>query len=298
MTNDPFANKSSSPLRARDEASANSRATFDKGRTHEMMLDQVSRLAAACVAACIVLALTAPVRAEEIGRIPVLEVGTAAGLAKIPFAARGTNDDFNSSMGGIFGVDARLRIDAKIALVYGDGIYNVVQSGFAYSAHGGVVLATGLGGRDSWSLMRLDAQSQTRDKVVTDTTILLDRKLPVVYGLAIGVGALGTRKATIDGVGTLPPSTKPARTVPVVEAGFALISGQLELFAAPTFDLGNAQAGGRWAFQLAMPIGSVPLYWRMMGQHFFGSDQAAPVRFVLAFSVGVGTPLGVSASDN
>jgi hypothetical protein len=56
-----------------------------------------------------------------------------------------------------------------------------------------------------------------------------------------------------------------------------------ELSARTMLDVSDGQAGARWTFHFAFPIGSVPLYFRFAGDHFFGSPAGLPLRTVFTF---------------
>ena len=84
-----------------------------------------------------------------------------------------------------FGPELHVNLDARVALVYGGGLWNAVDSEVEFLARGGVVLARGLGGRSAWNLFRPLSQQTTSTEVITETEWYLHRKVPVFYGLML-----------------------------------------------------------------------------------------------------------------
>lgn len=272
---------------------------------------RVSASGVALSAALFLLVVCSPrgARAEE-GNLPVFEFGVMSGLTMVPFTYTieskflAPYERSESKLGLPLGPRAALHLDVGNVVLSGGGSFNVLPAGGLASSLsfevGGSAL---LGGRTTVPLRQIIA-SETRvthsgGYKVTETTntyaIYGERQLPLVYGLHLGLRAIGMRETVLPQQGTRPEYRKAAKTLVVPELGFGVVSGQFEALLAGAYAVGGAW-GARWVVQGAPGlIGSWPLSVRLEGQHFFGSASDLTVGHILLFGVVVGTSVGVSS---
>jgi hypothetical protein len=228
------------------------------------------------------------------GRIPWVQIGPSFAMAHVPFTViqqefDGSTHPANESTDFIgLGLEAKLRIDLDVLLVYGDGLYNFLPSGLGWDARGGVII----GARTTSQLTEF-VGSSTSGNVETDTyRVHLNKEMPVIIGLVVGANVYNLRENVLPAEGLTGEGRNPSTNLASIEAGFGMVGGQFEIFVAPAYEFINGQLAGRWSLQYAYPIGRIPLYLRLGGDHFFGSG--TPVNYIIGTSIGIGSSLGVS----
>lgn len=229
------------------------------------------------------------------GHFPLLRAGVIAGFSSVPIP---TDDpDYpQTKFGGVVGADLHAHIDARIFLLNFEGVFNALSSDLWWGARGQLVLGAGLGGRSYVNVIKSMSQTQSGSTVTTTTEWYTHKKLPMFYGLHVGANILGLRESTSPDYASV-QSRRDAATLPTVDAGFTLMSPQLEVMIAPCLDLNTSAKGLRWAYGMAFPLGNKPFFFRFTGDHFFGSDpmdgSGRRLGFSLLVSLGLGTSMGI-----
>jgi hypothetical protein len=236
---------------------------------------------------------------EPAGHIPLLQLGASFATQKINFTEIQT--EFDGSTHPIsdsapfiaFGVEGKLRFDLRPApaLIYADGFYNFLSDGIGWIGRGGVLV----GSRGTTKLTEFVSESTSGDVTTTTVAVHNNKEIPQIIGAIGGVNLYGMRETVNPADGLRGEGRNPAALLTSIEAGFGLVGGQGEIFIAPAYELTVGQLAGRWSFQYAWPLGRFPLYLRVGGDHFFGSD--SPVTFIIGASIGIGSGLGVSTAD-
>jgi len=195
---------------------------------------------------------------QEMGHFPWLSFAVAGGLVS------------HGGLGGAVGAELRLRHDTSPALLYADVVGNALGDPFVL-ADAGLVFAKHLGGR---STMKLAEQADQGDYTITTTYNY--KNLPLVYGVTAGASVF----ALDDG------------PLASGQAGFALVSPQIELGLEPALDVNDGAPGLHWDFVYGLPIGHHIFFFPGRGDHFFGSS--ARMSTVLLFTIGATTGTGVA----
>jgi hypothetical protein len=244
--------------------------------------------------------------AKPVGHLPLIQVGPMFGMSMTPVRyEKGRFDendppefDIDTVSSLAVGAELKLRVDAGAGVFHADGFYNALSKGvLGYGGRAGFLLATGAGGRSTTSLVEYAGRTETSTTVTEHYNVHTKKTLPLVYGLDLAASALTLRDAVRDKIGLTAEARRAGTTLFILEPGFGLIGGQVEVFAGPTFELTTQRAGAHWSLQYAFPIGSFPLYFRFGGDHLFGAGESTPLRFALMASIGLGSSLGVSTSS-
>ena len=258
---------------------------------------------ALCAAPVPVLAQE-PAEPEPVGQIPFLRVFGTFGMSMVPVVYQlyefdgtlGAWTDYTVTGFGL-GPEVQVRIDLDAFLVYADGYYNALSDGVLYEARGGIVFGTLAGGRSTTELTEFGGSEYTPTHRIDTYITHLGKTIPMVYGLMLGAGATRVGDAIVEASGIQPEHRKAGSTLLTLEAGFAVVGGQFEVLAAPTFEVTHGILGIRWHIQYGFPLGSIPLYYHISGAHHFGEADGRPLTFYLTSGLGLGTSLGVSTSD-
>jgi hypothetical protein len=239
-----------------------------------------------------------PAAPAPAGRIPLLEAGLSGGFATVPYARPDrtgcTSYCDDSVFAGVLTVDGRLNLDLTKLLFIGQGSYSPIGSDIAFIGRANVVFGSMLGGRGSASLWKPIGGYSTATEDVTITKIYAN-EIPVFYGLELGTTVFGMRDGTDTGADITPAPTKPGGLLGTIEVGFAAVTAQEELVVAPVYEVTTGTVGFRWEARLAFPFGRFPFYFRLAGDHFFGSAADERLGQLFVMGIGLGSSLGVSA---
>jgi hypothetical protein len=236
------------------------------------------------------------------GRIPFVRVGGVVVFGEVPFVYHQTefsgelspNETTGSVSAFGFAPELRVRLDLEKFLFYGDGFYNPFDSPIGFRARGGLLFGSLLGGRSTAQLTTFAGTTYTSTSTIEHYEVHA-KTIPLFYGLLAGVGVLSMRDATMEAIGIQPERHKQGGMLVTLEAGFGLMSGQFEVVAAPLLELTSGMPGIRWHVEYAFPIGSIPLYYHLAGEHLFGDASDRPVTYLLSTGIGIGSGMGVSA---
>jgi hypothetical protein len=261
------------------------------------------------IVACTLLALTRAAAAQDdaasapsapapMGHIPLLDAGFSGGFSTVPYARpdrTGCTEDCDDGVfQGVLTLDARLNLDLGKVLFIGQGSYSPAGGDLEFIGRADVVFGSLLGGRGSTSLWKPIGGYSTATEDVTITKVYAN-EIPVFYGVVAGTTVYGMRDGTDSTADITPVPMKPGGALATVEVGLAAVTAQEEILVAPTYEVTTGTVGFRWEWRIAFPFGRYPFYFRMAGDHFFGS--AADERFgqLLVMGIGLGSSLGVSA---
>ena len=213
------------------------------------------------------------------GHFPLLELAALSGLTGVPVTyALGTSPDSNTATdsvtGGAVGLGAIGHVDMGPLLLELDGVYNFLSSGLRYRGGAHVFFGAGLGARDDLHVVRSisDSPSSSSGYYTRTTTYYTNKFLPALYGVSGGVTVIAVGPVSYDNAFT-GIYNRGAATLTAIDAGLSVKSPQIELTAAPAYELTNGNFGLRWVFGMAFPIGNHLFGFRFTGNHFFGGDK-------------------------
>lgn len=253
------------------------------------------------------VALTSPVRASEVqpgdtvGRFPWARLGIAGGFSGVPIPYVGLSEGptAKTDLAGLVGPQLDLYLGGGPALLNVQGVYNALGSGVRWMGRGELVL----GARTTHNVLKSMSESAPNASGYSTRTTehYVHKHVPLLIGVAAGASAWRVAEVSytspsyaVEGGVT---NTRGAATLTTIDAGFKLISPQIELGIGPLLELPSKSYGVRWVYGMAFPVGDRPFYFRLSGDHVLGSDpldnSGRRLGMAVMLSLGLGTGLGL-----
>jgi hypothetical protein len=247
-----------------------------------------------------------PASADE-GHFSLLRGGFGAGFtdAPVPFADLSDAPDSHDAFGGVVAPFLQVQLDARVALISVEGMYNLVRQGAEWNGRGEIVFAKLLGLRTSHNLVKSisDSSPDSSGNVTRTVETYTNLTVPMIFGLSAGFSIWHLSEVSYTAPSYTVPegvtNTRSAATIETLDVGATLRSPQLEVSLAPMKDFTSGSWGIRWSYGMALPIGDYPFWFRFTGDHLLGSNpldnsgkrMSATLMLVIGFGTGLGLPL-------
>lgn len=242
---------------------------------------------------------------DTVGHFPYAQAGIvgAFSIAPIPYATLSGAPDSHDDFGGLVGPQVEIHVDARAFLLNVEGTYNLVGGGVGWMGRAQVVLGKGLGLRTKHHVVKSisDSKPDYAGNYTRTTEWYTHKHVPMFIGVSAAASVWQIAEASYTAPSYTEPNgvtnTREAAVMPMIDAGFTMISPQLELTLAPLLDLSTGSFGIHWAYGMALPIGDHPFYFRFTGDHIVGDDpmdnSGRRMSATLMCAIGFGTGLGV-----
>lgn len=250
------------------------------------------------------VASTSQARADTEAHFPWARLGLAGGfsVAPVPHQELSGAPASKGVFAGIVGPMLDVHLDTGPVLINLEGVYNAVRGGVEWTGRGEIVLGAGLGTRTTHNLIKSisDSSPSSSGHVTRTTEYYTHKHVPFFIGLAAGASVFRVAEVSytapsydVEGGVT---NTRAAATLSRVDAGFKMMSPQLELSVSPLAELTTRSYGVRWVYGMALPVGDHPFFFRFSGDHVLGDDpldnSGRRLSTVMMFALGLGTGLG------